>query len=436
MNSKTVDLIATDPPFNKGKDFHATPDSLASGATFQDRWSWKNDVHEEWTDEIKDDWPAVWEVLDAAKVSYGMDMAAFLCFMGVRIIEMHRVLKSTGSIYLHCDPTAGHYLKLMMDAVFGRKNFRSDIIWNGGSVSGFKSQRKGWIRQYDNILYYAKSDKFVFNKQLLPYKEDYIRKMFRKTDEFGRKYRDRGYKRFYADEGGMPISNNWIDIYSMQTTSQAKEKTGYPTQKPLALYERIVSASSNEGDIVLDPFCGCATTLIAAERLDRQWVGIDIWEKAHETVWSRLRDEYLEVEGETLKGQGLLVKNDIIYRKDVPTRTDEGEEVAPRLQTVKRVEEPKGKRMTRAEMLEYLVDQNGCKCAGCDREFDHEGYLELDHNTPRADGGINHISNRILLCSPCNRSKSHTFTLSGLRKRNRREGKMASHTLPANHLSG
>ncbi len=108
MNSETVDLIATDPPFNKGRDFHATPDSLASGAKFQDRWSWKDDVEGEWIDQIQDDWPAVWEVIDAARAAWGDDMAAFLCFMGVRLIEMRRVLKDTGSLYLHCDPTASH----------------------------------------------------------------------------------------------------------------------------------------------------------------------------------------------------------------------------------------------------------------------------------------------------------------------------------------
>ena len=119
IDSETVHLIATDPPFNKGRDFHATPDSLAAGARFEDRWAWDRDVHEDWVDAIKDDWPAVHAIVEASKATYGEDIAAFLCFMAVRLVEMHRVLRSDGSMYLHCDPTASHYLKALMDAVFG-----------------------------------------------------------------------------------------------------------------------------------------------------------------------------------------------------------------------------------------------------------------------------------------------------------------------------
>ena len=135
MNSGSVDLIATDPPFNKGKDFHATPDSLAAGAKFQDRWSWADDVEQAWVDQIADDWPAVHAVIEAAKASSGEDMAAFLCFMAVRVLEMRRVLKDTGSLYLHCDPTASHYLKNLLDAILGRRQFRNEIVW-GYAPSG------------------------------------------------------------------------------------------------------------------------------------------------------------------------------------------------------------------------------------------------------------------------------------------------------------
>ena len=135
MNSDTVDLIATDPPFNKGRDFHATPDSLAAGASFQDRWKWDEEAHPRFTDALKNkaekkkEYARVWTVIQSARASWGNDMGAFLCFMGVRLMEMHRVLKDTGSIYLHCDPTASHYLKGLMDAVFGRKQFRNEIVW-------------------------------------------------------------------------------------------------------------------------------------------------------------------------------------------------------------------------------------------------------------------------------------------------------------------
>ena len=128
MNSETVDLIATDPPFNKGRDFHATPDSLAAGARFQDRWSWADDVEGTWVDQIQDDWPAVWEIIDAARTAWVDDMAAFLCFTGVRLTEMRRVLKPTESLYLHCDPTASHYLKILLDAIFGGGSFEMSLF--------------------------------------------------------------------------------------------------------------------------------------------------------------------------------------------------------------------------------------------------------------------------------------------------------------------
>ena len=156
MNSETVHLIATDPPFNKGRDFHATPDSLAAGAKFEDRWRWEVDVHQEWVDAIQDDWPAVWQVIEAARVAAGEDMAAFLCWLGVRLLEMHRILREDGSLYLHCDATASHYLKAMLDGIFGRKNFVREIIWNYGSPSGGRSAGKLPVKAHETLLFYAK----------------------------------------------------------------------------------------------------------------------------------------------------------------------------------------------------------------------------------------------------------------------------------------
>ena len=198
----------------------------------------------------------------------------------------------------------------------------------------------------------------------------------------------------------------WTDIPPINAVS--RERTGYPTQKPLLLYERMIRASSNEGDIVLDPFAGCATTCVAAESLRRQWVGIDIWDRAHEVVVERL------------KTQSWMSAGDVTFTDQLPERTDDGETSAPFLRVKVRVKEPEGPRWTRAEMYEHLLDQNGPKCQGCDRTFDDPRYLELDHNTPRSDGGLNHVSNRILLCGPCNRLKSNTFTLSGLRRQNKK----------------
>ena len=196
----------------------------------------------------------------------------------------------------------------------------------------------------------------------------------------------------------------------------AGERTGFPTQKPLALYERIIKASSHEGDMVLDPFCGCATTPIAAERLRRQWVGMDNWDGAHGQVMSRLADN-----------RQLLDDPDpeIHYSTDPPERTDDGQGAAPELVLKAQIPEPPGPKMSHAEMKAFLVKQDGVVCRGCLRLFDDARYLDLEHNAPRSDGGPNHISNRLLLCGPCNRAKSNTLTLSGLRKLNRQNGWMA-----------
>ena len=410
MNSETVHLIATDPPFNKNKDFHATPDSLAAGARFTDRWRWEEDVHSEWVDAIQDDWPAVWRVIEAARAASGDDMAAFLAWLGVRLMEMHRILTEDGTLYLHIDHTAHAWVKALMDAIFGRRNFRNEIVWcySGGGVP-----RKDFPRKHDTLLRYTKSDDYTFHTERKPYKEN--------TQQVGKHSTYSGG----ADidlERGTPVTDWWTDIPTV--TGWNPERTGYPTQKPLALYERIISASSNEGDFVLDPFCGCATTPVAAERLNRQWIGIDHWDEAHQIVLNRLQDEGLAAPDGDAGGR-LLTFGEIGYSTAPPVRSDDGYTAAPVLKTKKkRKKEPPGPRQTRAEMIDILIEENGLICEGCDREFDAPRYLELDHNTPRSDGGVNHISNRLLLCGPCNRIKSNKLTLSGLRAENKRRGWM------------
>ena len=250
MNSESVDLIATDPPFQKGRDFHATPDSLAAGAKFQDRWSWERDVHSEWVDQIQDDHSAVWEVIDAANAVYmrktkenlkrprdavGSDMGAFLCFMAVRLLAMRRVLKSTGSIYLHCDPTASHYLKALMDAIFGAHNFRNEIVWCYGSGG---ASRRHYSRKHDIILFYIKSKGTgrVFNVDAV--REPYSSPHKSMTPK---KVGDKVYQKMHP-LGRIPF--DWWTIPIL--TNSDKRRTGYPTQKPPSLYERMIKASSNE----------------------------------------------------------------------------------------------------------------------------------------------------------------------------------------------
>ena len=409
MNSESVDLIATDPPFNKGRDFHATPDSLAAGAKFQDRWSWERDVHQAWVDQITDDFPHVMNAIQGSRSSYGDDMGAFLCFMAVRLLEMRRVLKPTGSIYLHCDPTASHYLKELMDAVFGRKSFVNEVVWC--YKSGGASPSRAFSRKHDYLLFYVRDIKrYEFYEQR---EKSYNRQL--------KRYNFKGVSEF-QDAVGWYTLVGMKDYWNIDMVGRtSKERMGYPTQKPLKLYERIIRASSVENDVVLDPFCGCATTCVAAERLGRQWIGIDIWDKAHETVISRLQHEGLAVEGDS--GE-MLAFGDVHYVTEPPFRTDEGNEAVAFLQVRERIKEPEGKKMSRAEMYEFLLTQYGPKCQGCDRVFDDPRYLQLDHNTPRSDGGLNHIMNRVLLCGPCNQAKSNIYTLSGLRRLNKKNGWM------------
>ncbi len=361
-----------------------------------------------------DDHPRLMEAIESARYAHSDGMGAFMCFMAVRLLEMRRVLKSTGSIYLHCDPTASHYLKAVMDAVFGWKKFRNEVVW--GYRTGGVGKR--WFaRKHDVILCYSKSTFWTFNVQ-------HYRSYQQKKYNYNKKYPelwDKEKKKWYHNSVCRDV---WEDIKSIGTEKGQKEVTGYATQKPLALYERIIKASSNEDDTVLDPFCGCATTCVAAEKLNRQWVGIDIWDNARDVVLKRLELEGLIVQDSTDKLHGHLFPYDVIKMDVPPIRTDDTKTAAPNLRTKVIVFEPVGKKMTRADMYTHLLDQHGRKCRGCERTFDDSRYLQLDHNTPRADGGLNHISNRVLLCGPCNQLKSHIYTLSGLRRENKKRGFM------------
>ncbi|MHA1191664.1 MAG: DNA-methyltransferase [Promethearchaeota archaeon] len=249
IKSNFIKLIYIDPPFYSGVDYKE----------FLDKW---------------------------------VSLEDYLDFMRDRIIEIHRILKNDGSFYMHCDTSAVFVLKPLCDEIFGKEYFRREIIWNVGSVSGFKSQVKGWVRQHDTILYYTKSDNFTFNKQYIPYRKEYIEKMFRYRDPDGRLYRKRRDGKQYLDEKpGRVVGDVWDDIFSFQTTTRSKEYTGYPTQKPEKLLERIILASSNEEDIVGDFFCGSGTTIVVADKFKRRWIGTDINPKAINLCQERLKKQ-------------------------------------------------------------------------------------------------------------------------------------------------
>jgi len=301
-----VDLIYLDPPFQSGKNyniiFQPEADKIKGATaqikTFEDTWHWGEEAEKEYRGLIEGNITIEkppQKLIDLMKAMRGYlgecPMMAYLCMMSPRLLEMRRVLKPTGSIYLHCDPTASHYLKLLLDAIFGARNFRNEIIWRIGWVSGYKTQKVGWIRNHDTLLYYTKTDNFIFNKQYISYPEDYVRRDGKKPT--GK---------------GIPIEDTWncssADILnSIMIMSFSREKVGYPTQKPEKLLERIIKASSNEGDLVLDPFCGCGTAIAVAEATKRRWIGIDITYLAIDIIKKRLEKNKIQ-EGKDFKVDG------------------------------------------------------------------------------------------------------------------------------------
>ena len=278
----------------------------------------------------------------------------------------------------------------------------------------------------DTILFYVKNvkAKFTFNQLTEPREKPVRQLMRRKVNGRMVNARDDDGNLMYQTKTDRTLSNVWR-IPMLQPAS--KERLGYPTQKPLELYERIIKASSNPGDVVLDPFCGCATTPVAAERLNRQWIGADIWDGAYNVVKDRL--ENIGLTSDVVSDTRLVTLGDIIYTTTEPVRTDETDDPdVPDLVLLPTRVKAKWELLTHAGMREILAtaQANGdtVVCAGCGIALPVR-YMQLDHNLPRKDGGENVITNRILLCGPCNLNKSARLTLSGLRDFNRREGFMA-----------
>ena len=322
-----IDLIYLDPPFNSNANYNILfkePSGKVSESqiqVFNDTWHWTENTVETFDEIIRTSSSEITDLMISLRnVIHENDMMAYLTMMCIRLIELHRVLKPTGSIYLHCDPTSSHYLKILMDTIFSPKNFRREIVYNTGSnISGFKSKANNWIRQHDIILYYTKSSNFTFNKQYTPWNEEQL-KEFKYTDEKGvyKRYTKYGkeHRQYLSENPGIPIGDIWNDIRTFQYSSQAKkESLGFPTQKPIALLDRIILASSDPDDIVLDPFCGCGTAVISSCKLNRKWIGIDITHLSVSLMKWRLSEAFPHVKIKTigepkdLSGAHELAKN-------------------------------------------------------------------------------------------------------------------------------
>lgn len=371
IKDESIDLIYLDPPFNSKRTYNVLfkdesgKESEAQIAAFDDTWHWDAVAEATYYELITEAPDAVSRMIGALREFIGTNqMMAYLVMMAVRLVELHRVLKPTGSLYLHCDPTASHYLKVVLDTIFSPKNFKSEIVWKR---SGAHNLSNDWDAVHDSLFFYTRGETYIWNQVYEPYGEEYLAR-FRRVDPDGRRWQDvaltaggakessdarsqqswRGhqppsgrnwsaprlitdhlglprdmdviekleamdaagyvywpptggvprYKQYLDLLPGTPVTDLWSDISPIN--SQAAERLGYPTQKPLSLLERIIRASSNENDIVLDPFCGCGTTVAAAEKLNRRWIGIDITHLSIALQKYRLQESFPETEFEVV----------------------------------------------------------------------------------------------------------------------------------------
>ncbi|MCY4418361.1 MAG: DNA methyltransferase [Cytophagales bacterium] len=476
INSSCIDLIYLDPPFNKNDTFVGSGKRIKeiknyflhlqkigefldedfdqifqeeNPASFKDIWK-KSHVNAEAYTEIADRKPELIPYLEAVRQSTPSGGYYYLIFMVIRLLEMHRTLKDTGSIYLHCDPTMSHYLKGLLDIIFGKENFKNEIVWKRHGVGG---SSKSIGKVHDIIFYYVKTPQAKYNPVSIPLTEKQ-KAVFRMSDTKGifktdhleaqpamqgggshytykgytpelgwlisqeklKKMDEEGYvhwtklgkprRKYYLHEKeGIHINDLWTDFMGIPPMS--KERLGYPTQKPLKLLERIIKSSSQEGDWVLDPFCGCATTCLAAESLNRQWIGIDRGKQTYYMLYYRLRNTYPPRQEEKTPPTIHLERKPPI-RTDL--REDEIKELVQRKQAKENISKirkklkhklsPKDKENAKSSLYEAQAG----KCRDCDTYL-HPKELTLDHIHPQAKEGIDDLENLQLLCYRCHNLK-------------------------------
>ena len=472
FNSESVDLIYLDPPFNSNEDYAAPVGSQAAGAAFKDTWT-LSDVDEEWVSEIERSSESLHYAITSAGFTHGPGMQSYLTMMAIRLLEIHRILKPTGNVYLHCDDTASHYLKGVMDAIFGASNYRNHITWKRATAH---NDAKRFGRIADHILFYGKTQSAYWNGDAarVPKTEEELRTSFPQNSELGpvrsenltgpsssegesgqpwrgydvsargrhwappkngayAKYiedhfipgyrsiqgvHDRldaldaaglihhptrgvwpGLKRYAAaDRGNLP-QNLILSPTGFTNFNKGKgEYVGYPTQKPIGLLEPLILTACPPNGLVLDPFCGCATTCVAAEKLGRDWIGIDLSEKAYDLVVQRLAGEVMVGSDEHPRLTGWRVTK----RTDIPTRTDQPIQRSSNIKSI-------------------LYGQQAGNCLGCLEHFQIRN-LTIDHIVPRSIGGPDADENLQLLCGACNSVKGNRLTQQQLVVELRRQG--------------
>ena len=537
LDTESVDLVCIDPPFGKNQTFSGNlkpplsddeirverelmdswgctdpdaayalgveyPDQTGRTANFGDIWDFSRLIYEDWLTGLENTFPAAYWLIQATRYTHSDDTAAYIAFMVERMLEIRRILRPAGSVYLHCDYDANAYLRQMMDAVFGQDKFRNEIIWKRtGSHGGSES----WGNIHDMILFYSKSDKYTWNRVYQQYDEEYVKEYYKNEDERGHyqlvsltgagtrtgesgqewrgvnptdsgrhwavplKSLQRAYpgkdmgnmsvqekldllddaglvywppkgtiprQKRYLDEGeGVPVQDIVLDIG--QLAANSRERTGYPTQKPQALARRIIEASSNPGDVVLDCFAGCAYVPVAAELTNRRWIACDMSPRAWTVVrrqFSKQPDLRIVTEGEYAEGEGVrpALGDTRLIRvrgpQELPERTNEDAPIPLQTKTLPKIQFKQRPQESDLEIWEAFVEHWGTGCWYCGTEKSKDRReLQLDHIQPNNRNGTNDDCwNRALACVPCNSDKGNRLTAKQTIRRAFDDGRIAT----------